>query len=57
MTIHRAQGLTLDSVLFITEGLFCTGQAYVAMSRVRSLQQLYITNMPQDLQTIFPVAF
>lgn len=57
MTIHRAQGLTLDAVMFVAEGLFCSGQAYVAMSRVRALNRLYIKAPPEDLQKIFPAAF
>ncbi|MDR0287792.1 MAG: AAA family ATPase [Clostridiales bacterium] len=41
VTVHRAQGMTLDSMAFNTgEGLFSPGQLYVALSRVRKLDDL-----------------
>jgi ATP-dependent DNA helicase PIF1 len=43
ITIHRAQGATLDSALIdIGPSTFEVGQAYVALSRVKSLDSLYI---------------
>lgn len=42
-TIHRAQGSTLDSALIdIGPNVFEFGQAYVALSRARSLDSLYV---------------
>jgi len=41
ITIHRAQGMTLDSVFVdLSEGAFDSGQAYVAISRVKSIKGL-----------------
>ena len=44
-TIHKVQGLTLDEIVFdMKGGHFSPGQAYVACSRVKNLQGLYINN-------------
>jgi ATP-dependent DNA helicase PIF1 len=48
VTIHKCQGATLDSALIdIGASTFETGQAYVALSRVKNLQSLYIYDMEQ----------
>ncbi len=52
VTIHKAQGLTLDKVYIdLDRGMFAHGQAYVAFSRARDLQGLEIsrTLRPRDL--------
>jgi ATP-dependent DNA helicase PIF1 len=46
ITIHKAQGATLDCALIdIGDNTFEYGQAYVALSRVRSLDCLYIWDL------------
>ena len=41
MTVHKAQGLTLDDVrIDLGHGAFSTGQAYVALSRARTIEGL-----------------
>jgi ATP-dependent exoDNAse (exonuclease V) alpha subunit len=43
-TIHKVQGLTLEAVVISMHSRFGAGQAYVAMSRVRTLQGLHFLN-------------
>ena len=43
-TIHRSQGSTLDSAeINAGEDVFADGQLYVALSRVRGLEHLYLS--------------
>lgn len=44
ITGHKSQGLTLDYVVIDMENIFEDGQAYVALSRVKSLKGLSIKN-------------
>ena len=49
LTIHKAQGATLDCALIdIGTSTFECGQAYVALSRVRSLDSLYIWDLEKS---------
>jgi ATP-dependent DNA helicase PIF1 len=48
VTIHKAQGLTLESCsVDLGDGAFATGQAYVALSRCKTLDSL---NLYRELQ-------
>jgi ATP-dependent exoDNAse (exonuclease V) alpha subunit len=45
MTIHRVQGLSMDrAVIDLDPDIFAHGQAYVALSRVRSLAGVLLSN-------------
>ena len=52
ITIHKSQGATLDCALVdIGSSTFEYGQAYVALSRVRDIESLYVWNLnPQKIR-------
>ena len=51
VTIHKCQGLSLNcAIVDLSEKVFADGMAYVALSRVRSLNGLYLTTF--DAQSI-----
>jgi len=55
ITIHKAQGATLDCALIeIGAGTFECGQAYVALSRVKSLESLYVWDLDPQAFKVHP---
>jgi ATP-dependent DNA helicase PIF1 len=55
LTIHKAQGASLDSAMVdIGEATFECGQAYVALSRVRSLEALYVYQIDKGAFRVHP---
>jgi hypothetical protein len=44
ITIHKSQGLTFDKVIVDAASAFAHGQVYVALSRCRTLEGLFLTS-------------
>lgn len=45
VTVHKSQGLSLDAALIDLSQAFTPGMGYVALSRVRSLEGLYLAGL------------
>lgn len=48
VTIHKSQSLTLDSAILDLGDCFCDHQIYVALSRLKSLNGLYLKTFNKD---------
>lgn len=56
MTVHKSQGMTLDSAVMDLSDAFEYGQGYVALSRVRSLDGLYLLGYNERALAVHPEA-
>lgn len=48
ITIHKSQSITLDSAVMDLADCFCEHQIYVALSRVRRLENIYIKSFDEQ---------
>jgi len=54
ITIHKSQGLSLDTALMDLRQVFEYGQGYVALSRVRTLDGLYLAGWNEQTFQVHP---
>ncbi len=54
ITIHKSQGMSLDSALMDLRQVFEYGQGYVALSRVRSLSGLHLAGWNEQTFMVHP---
>lgn len=56
MTIHKSQGMTLDSAVINLGQTFEASQGYVALSRLRDISGLYLLNIRDEALQLNPLA-
>lgn len=56
VTVHKTQGQTLDYAEIDLDRVFCPGQVYVALSRIKTLEGLSIKNLNYDSIQTHPLA-
>ena len=49
LSVHKCQGMTLERVTVCLRGAFACGQAYVALSRARSMEGLSIEGLEKEI--------
>jgi len=54
VTIHKSQGMTLDSAAIDLSQAFVPGQGYVALSRVKTFEGLYLKGINQQALQVHP---
>ena len=57
ITVHKSQGMTLDSARIDLRKAFVPGMGYVALSRVKSLDNIYLTGINRMALTMSDEAY
>jgi ATP-dependent DNA helicase PIF1 len=56
ITVHKSQGMTLDAARIDLRKAFVEGMGYVALSRVKNVNNLFLTGINQMALRVSPVA-
>jgi ATP-dependent exoDNAse (exonuclease V) alpha subunit len=56
ITVHKSQGMTLDAARIDLRKAFVEGMGYVALSRVKNVENLYLTGINQMALRVSPEA-
>ena len=55
ITVHKSQGMSMDGAVMDLSSVFEYGQGYVALSRVRKMEGLYLLGINQKALEVHPV--